>query len=345
MRIKPRSTIPSSFQRGVVLRATGGPSILKELSNEQIAVDLEDACRLNVAALAVQVYVGGEYETQTIRNLTRLVDMGNRYGIPSFAVTAVGKNMVRDAKYFRLACRICAELGAHFVKTYYVPEGFDTVAASCPVPLVMAFVLAPSLENSVGRTLDLAAGNIVGYVVGERPIALAILLSHYFAGLYGIAIAARMGAAIADAEFVQFHPTAIDVDVEPVPLATEALRGEGAVLVDREGRRFMPDYHGDAEMGPRDIVARAVFEEIRAEVGGYNVPLPMLMTGGALPTCPVNGRVPPETNPELIHSARDKLFTSGTLSRFSETLNVIIEAPGGLYGTSRAATERERTSE
>jgi putative autoinducer-2 (AI-2) aldolase len=133
-----RSTIPSSFQRGVVLRATGGPSILKELSNEQIAVDLEDACRLNVAALAVQVYIGGEYETRTIHNLTRLVDLGNRYGVPVFAVTAVGKNMVRDAKYFRLACRICAELGAQFVKTYYVPEGFDTVAASCPVPLVMA---------------------------------------------------------------------------------------------------------------------------------------------------------------------------------------------------------------
>jgi putative autoinducer-2 (AI-2) aldolase len=133
-----RSTIPSSFQRGVVLRATGGPSILKELSNEQIAVDLEDACRLNVAALAVQVFIGGEYETQSIHNLTRLVDLGNRYGIPVLAVTAVGKNMVRDARYFRLACRICAELGAQFVKTYYVTEGFDTVAASCPVPLVMA---------------------------------------------------------------------------------------------------------------------------------------------------------------------------------------------------------------
>ncbi len=133
-----RSTIPSSFQRGIVLRATGGPSILKELSNEQIAVDLEDACRLNVAALAVQVYIGGEYETQSIHNLTRLVDAGSRYGIPVFAVTAVGKNMVRDARYFRLACRICAELGAQFVKTYFVPEGFETVAASCPVPLVMA---------------------------------------------------------------------------------------------------------------------------------------------------------------------------------------------------------------
>jgi putative autoinducer-2 (AI-2) aldolase len=86
----------------------------------------------------VQVYIGGEYETQSIHNLTRLVDAGSRYGIPVFAVTAVGKNMVRDARYFRLACRICAELGAQFVKTYFVPEGFETVAASCPVPLVMA---------------------------------------------------------------------------------------------------------------------------------------------------------------------------------------------------------------
>lgn len=133
-----RTTIPPSFTRGIVLRATGGPSILKELSNEEIAVDIEDACRLNVAALAVQVFIGGDYETQSIHNMTRLVDMGNRYGVPVFAVTAVGKNMVRDAKYFRLATRICAELGAQFVKTYYVPEGFDTVVASCPVPLVMA---------------------------------------------------------------------------------------------------------------------------------------------------------------------------------------------------------------
>ena len=133
-----RTTIPPSFTRGIVLRATGGPSILKELSNEGIAVDIEDACRLNVAALAVQVFIGGEYETQSIRNMTRLVDMGNRYGVPVIAVTAVGKNMVRDAKYFRLATRICAELGAQIVKTYYVPEGFDTIVASCPVPLVMA---------------------------------------------------------------------------------------------------------------------------------------------------------------------------------------------------------------
>jgi putative autoinducer-2 (AI-2) aldolase len=133
-----RSCIPSPFSHGVVLRASGGPSILKELSNEQLAVDMEDALRLNAAAVAVQVYIGGEFETQTVHNLTRLVDAANRYGVPVLGVTAVGRELTRDAKYLRLACRICAELGAHFVKTYYVPEAFETVTASCPVPIVMA---------------------------------------------------------------------------------------------------------------------------------------------------------------------------------------------------------------
>lgn len=133
-----RTTIPSSYHNGIVLRATGGASILKELSNEEIAVDIEDAVRLNVSAVAVQVYIGGQYETQTVHNLTRMVDLGNRHGIPVLGVTAVGKELTRDARYLRLACRICAELGAHFVKTYYCAEDFDTVAASCPVPLVMA---------------------------------------------------------------------------------------------------------------------------------------------------------------------------------------------------------------
>ncbi len=133
-----RSTMPSSFNGGVVLRASGGPSILKELSNEQIALDIEDAVRLNASAVAVQVYIGGELETQTVHNMTKLVDLGNRWGIPVLGVTAVGKNMTRDARYLRLACRICAELGAHFVKTYYVADGFETVTSSCPVPVVMA---------------------------------------------------------------------------------------------------------------------------------------------------------------------------------------------------------------
>jgi putative autoinducer-2 (AI-2) aldolase len=133
-----RSVIPPTTPRAVVMRASGGPSILKELSNEQVAVDIEDALRMNVSAMAVQVFIGGEHETQSITNMTRLVDCGLRYGMPVLGVTAVGRELVRDAQYMRLACRIAAELGATFVKTYYVAEGFETVTASCPVPIVIA---------------------------------------------------------------------------------------------------------------------------------------------------------------------------------------------------------------
>jgi putative autoinducer-2 (AI-2) aldolase len=133
-----RSTIPPASGTPIVLRASGGPSVLRELSAEQIAVSMEDAARINAAAVAVQVFIGGEFETQSVHNMTRLVDESQRYGIPVLAVTAVGKDLTRDARYLRLATRICAELGAHIVKTYYCAEDFDTVASSCPVPLVMA---------------------------------------------------------------------------------------------------------------------------------------------------------------------------------------------------------------
>ena len=133
-----RSIVPPSFTQSIVMRASGGTSMLKELSNEEIAVDIEDSIRMNVSAMAVQVFIGGEYEKQSIINMTRLVDQGNRYGIPTLAVTAVGKDMVRDARYFRLATRICAELGAHYIKTYYIENDFETVTASCPVPIVIA---------------------------------------------------------------------------------------------------------------------------------------------------------------------------------------------------------------
>jgi len=133
-----RSLVPPSARRPMVLRASGGPSILKELSNEEIAMDMEDAIRANACGVGIQVFIGGEFETRSVHNMTRLVDAGLRYGMPVMGVTAVGKNMTRDAKYFRLACRICAELGAQYVKTYYVDEGFETITASCPVPIVMA---------------------------------------------------------------------------------------------------------------------------------------------------------------------------------------------------------------
>jgi 3-hydroxy-5-phosphonooxypentane-2,4-dione thiolase len=121
-----------------VMRASGGASILKDLSNERIALDMEDAARMNVHAVAVQVFVGGEHETQSVENMTKLIDSGYRLGIPVLGVTAVGKELTRDARYLGLATRICAELGAQFVKTYYVDEGFERVTAGCPVPVVMA---------------------------------------------------------------------------------------------------------------------------------------------------------------------------------------------------------------
>ncbi len=134
-----RSTIPPTFRGGVVLRASGGPSILADdLSNEEIALSMDEAVRLNAAAVAVQVYIGGANEKQTVHNMTRLIDAGNRAGVATLAVTAVGREMTRDARYMRLATRICAELGATYIKTYYVDEGFDTVTAACPVPIVIA---------------------------------------------------------------------------------------------------------------------------------------------------------------------------------------------------------------
>ncbi|MBV8812686.1 MAG: 3-hydroxy-5-phosphonooxypentane-2,4-dione thiolase [Acidobacteriaceae bacterium] len=133
-----RTSIPPEISKPVVLRSSGGQSILKELSNELVAVGVEDAVRLNASAMAVQVYIGGVHEHQPIGNLVKVVDAGTKTGIPTLAVTGVGKELVRDAKYLGLATRICAEMGAHMVKTYYCEKGFARVAAACPVPLVIA---------------------------------------------------------------------------------------------------------------------------------------------------------------------------------------------------------------
>jgi putative autoinducer-2 (AI-2) aldolase len=133
-----RTSISPEMQKPVVLRCSGGQSMLKELSNELVAVDIQDAVRLNASAMAVQVYIGGEHEHQSIGNLVKVVDSGNQFGIATLAVTGVGKELVRDARYLGLATRICAEMGAHFVKTYYCESGFSRVTAACPVPVLIA---------------------------------------------------------------------------------------------------------------------------------------------------------------------------------------------------------------
>lgn len=173
-----RTSIPPTYTRGIVLRASGGPSILRELSDEQIAISIEEAVRLNVAAMAVQVFIGSEHETQSIHNMTRLVDMGNAAGIATLAVTAVGKDMARDAKYFRLATRMCAELGATYLKTYYVDEDFDTVTAGCPVPIVIAggkkIPEADALDLAYRAVNEGAAGVDMGRNIfqADHPIAM-----------------------------------------------------------------------------------------------------------------------------------------------------------------------------
>jgi len=132
-----RTLMNPEVPQAVVLRASGGPSILKDLSDERIAVSVEDALRLNASAVALQVFIGGTHETQSVHNMTSMVDACNRYGVPVLGVTAVGKELTRDARYIGLAARILAELGASIVKTYYVDD-FETVTAACPVPIVIA---------------------------------------------------------------------------------------------------------------------------------------------------------------------------------------------------------------
>ena len=173
-----RTCIPPTYTRGIVLRASGGPSILNELSNEEIAISIDEAIRLNVAAMAVQVFIGSENETKSIHNLTRLVDAGNRSGIATLAVTAVGKEMVRDAQYIRLATRICAELGATYVKTYYVEDGFETVTASCPVPIVIAGGKKLPEAEALKLAFDAVQAGASGVDMGrnifqsEHPVAM-----------------------------------------------------------------------------------------------------------------------------------------------------------------------------
>ena len=133
-----RNWIPPEIEKPIVLRVSGGQSILKELSNEIITTSIQDAVRINASAITCSVFVGGEYEKQSIENLSKIINEGEDYGIPVLAVTAVGKEMVRDSKYLSLASRICVEIGAHMVKTYYC-ENFSEVVEVCGnVPVVIA---------------------------------------------------------------------------------------------------------------------------------------------------------------------------------------------------------------
>ncbi len=155
-----RSIIPASTGKAIALRASGGTSMVspmdewegeldgkparlarpgyEPLSFEDTAVDIEEAIRLNASVLAVQVFIGGQHERRSLQNLTRTIDAANRYGIAVMGVVAVGRSMERTPKYFRMATRIMAELGAHIIKCYHTEEEFETITSCCPVPIVIA---------------------------------------------------------------------------------------------------------------------------------------------------------------------------------------------------------------
>lgn len=135
-----RNCVDASTETPIVLRVSGGTSMARSdfLADEGLMTSMQDAMRLNVAGVALSIFVGSEHERQTLLNLGRLVDEGMGYGIPVIAVTAVGKDMGRDARYLSLSSRIAAEIGASIVKTYYCEEDFDKVTSGCPVPIVIA---------------------------------------------------------------------------------------------------------------------------------------------------------------------------------------------------------------
>jgi len=163
-----RNAVDANTSVPMVLRVSGGSSIIGEdLSQEEITVSMEEAIRLNVSAVAMSMFVGSKYENQTIVNLGKLVNEANRYGIPVLAVTAVGKELGKDARYLSLACRIAAEQGAHVVKTYYC-ENFERVVESCPVPIIVAGGKKIPERDAMQLTYNSIKAGAVGVDMGRN---------------------------------------------------------------------------------------------------------------------------------------------------------------------------------
>lgn len=172
-----RTSVDPEFPIPIILRVSGGASILKELSNEDITTTIQDAIRLNVSAVTCSIFVGGEFEKQTLMNLAKLINEAQSFCIPVLAVTAVGKEMTRDSRYLALSCRIAAELGAHFVKTYYC-EDFGKVVESCPIPVVIAGGKKTPERDALQLSYNALRDGAVGVDMGrnifqsENPVAM-----------------------------------------------------------------------------------------------------------------------------------------------------------------------------
>src|SRR3990167_6283751 len=177
-RVAIRNWIDPDVDIPIILRVSGGQSIFKEISNEVITTSIEDAIRINASAITCSVYVGGQYEKESIANLAKIVNEGEAYGIPVLAVTAVGKELTRDARYLALASRISVEIGAHMVKTYYC-EDFGKVVEACgKVPVIIAggkkIKEKDALQMAFNACRDGAAGVDMGRNIfqSENPVGI-----------------------------------------------------------------------------------------------------------------------------------------------------------------------------
>ena len=185
-----RAVVDSALDKPLILRMSGGTSMVgADLADEGITTSMEDAVRLNVAAVGISVFIGTEFEKQSLLNLGKLVDEGEKYGIPVMAVTAVGKELEkRDARYLSLCTRICAELGAKVVKTYWCEE-FEKVVNGCPVPVVMAGGPQADTEREVMEFVKDGMDNgSIGINLGrniwqsEHPVPMIRALRHIVHG-------------------------------------------------------------------------------------------------------------------------------------------------------------------
>ena len=173
-----RATIPPHYDKGIALRCTAGSCVLNDdMSAEHIAVDIEDAIRMNATIMAIQCFVGSQGQERSLKNINDAINTGMRYGIPTLGVVAVGKEMERTSKYFLLTTRLLAEMGAHVIKTYYC-EDFEQIVAACPVPIVVAggkkIPESEALTLTYSAMRDGAAGVDMGRNVfqSEDPAAM-----------------------------------------------------------------------------------------------------------------------------------------------------------------------------
>ncbi len=192
-----RTSVDTGSGTPMVLRVSGGTSIVGgSLADEGITTPMEEAIRLNVSAVALSIFVGTDHEKQTLLNLSDLVTEGERYGIPVLAVTAVGKELEkRDARFLSLCCRIAAELGAHFVKTYYCDD-FEKVVEGCPVPVVIAG--GPKLDT-FEETLQLVRDAIERGAVGVDMGRNIWQSEHPVAAIKAVRAVVHEGASAAEA--------------------------------------------------------------------------------------------------------------------------------------------------